>query len=228
MSYFLAPALETLRAQINDLHPERDKTSDGWIGDTSHAARESDHNPDWDDDGIVRALDIDEDLVIGLAVVGEAMPLAEALLRDPRTRYVIYEGRWAYGEHVPDVIHGWRPYTGPNAHLHHIHVSVRDVAGYDRDARPWALDDTPNQEDDMPTPQEIAKAVWDHKIPVPTELRKELGAEPRPARQIFASVLVRANRAEDLSRDGLSVDRQNRVKLERLEDKADDIKEAVK
>ncbi|MEV0890318.1 hypothetical protein [Promicromonospora sp. NPDC050262] len=156
MSYFLAPALAQLRDQVNARYPHRDRTSDGWIGDASHAARPSDHNPDWSAGGIVRALDLDEDMVVGLSYAGEALPLARALLSDPRTRYVIYEGAWSYGKHVPDVLHGWKPYTGPNAHRHHIHISVRDVAGYDLDARPWALTDTTTQEDDM-TPDESAR-----------------------------------------------------------------------
>lgn len=134
MDYFLSPALAQLRAEINALWPHRDKTSDGWIGDTSHAARPSDHNPDWSADGIVRALDIDEDLTLGLAAVGAAMPLVNAILRDPRTRYVIYEGRiWNVDTQR------WSTYTGPNAHRHHVHVSVRKVGNYDRDASPWSL-----------------------------------------------------------------------------------------
>jgi hypothetical protein len=151
--YFEAPALAQLHRQIQERWPHRDRTSDGWIGDTSHAARPSDHNPDWSDGGIVRARDIDEDLVAGLTAAGEAQFLADALLRDPRTRYVIYEGAWAYGQHVAGVLHGWKPYTGSNAHRHHIHISVRDVAGYDRDTRPWDLGTTKptkeEEDDDM-------------------------------------------------------------------------------
>ncbi len=30
-----------LREQIDDAFPDRDRTSDGWIGDTRHAARKS-------------------------------------------------------------------------------------------------------------------------------------------------------------------------------------------
>ncbi len=49
-----------LREQIDDAFPDRDRTSDGWIGDTRHAARKSDHNPDVQ--GWVRAIDVDRDL----------------------------------------------------------------------------------------------------------------------------------------------------------------------
>jgi hypothetical protein len=34
-----------LRDQIDRRWPNRDKRSDGWIGDSDHAARKSDHNP---------------------------------------------------------------------------------------------------------------------------------------------------------------------------------------
>lgn len=134
MAYFLSPALVRLRTEINALWPHRDKTSDGWIGDASHKARPSDHNPDWSDGGIVRAIDIDEDLTVGLGEVGAAMPLVNAILRDPRVRYVIYEGRiWNVDTQR------WSPYSGPNAHRHHVHVSVRKTGSYDRDASPWNL-----------------------------------------------------------------------------------------
>lgn len=138
VAYFLSPALARLRAEVNALWPHRDRTSDGWIGDASHAARLSDHNPDWSSGGIVRAIDIDEDLVVGLTHVGEAMPLVEQIIRDRRVAYVIYEGRiWQN----PAVYSrgGWLPYTGANAHRHHLHVSVRRGATWDRDARPWGI-----------------------------------------------------------------------------------------
>ena len=53
----LSKAAGQLREQIDDSFPDRDRTSDGWIGDTRHAARKSDHNPD--EQGWVRAIDID-------------------------------------------------------------------------------------------------------------------------------------------------------------------------
>ncbi len=34
-----------LREQVDDAFPDRDRTSDGWIGDKRHSARKSDHNP---------------------------------------------------------------------------------------------------------------------------------------------------------------------------------------
>ena len=66
MSYRIAKSLGLLAATVNAAAPNRSKASDGWIGDASHAARKSDHNPnrtpgDGIPDGVVCALDITHD-----------------------------------------------------------------------------------------------------------------------------------------------------------------------
>lgn len=114
MTYFLAASLKKFRDQINEAYPNRDKASDGWIGDPSHSARVSDHNPDYEDGGIVRAIDIDEDGIDTAAVVNAA-------ITDPRVAYVIYEGRIWGGSR-------WRKYNGANMHTKHIHVSIKHTA----------------------------------------------------------------------------------------------------
>lgn len=125
--YFLAPALVEFRDEINEQFPNRDKSSDGWIGDASHQARSSDHNPDWDDDGIVRAIDIDNN-----GAPGERTPLVNAVLKaaigDPRVWYVIYNRK------IYSRTYGWaaRAYTGSNPHDHHIHVSLNGANGLDK------------------------------------------------------------------------------------------------
>ncbi len=53
----LAANLAGLRREINAHWPHRDKKSDGWIGDSAHQGRKSDHNPD--DRGVVHAIDVD-------------------------------------------------------------------------------------------------------------------------------------------------------------------------
>ncbi len=40
------PCLEQLRADLNRVAPDRDRKSDGTIGDTAHQASVSDHNDD--------------------------------------------------------------------------------------------------------------------------------------------------------------------------------------
>jgi len=141
VAYYLSPSLAALRAQANTRYPDRDKSSDGWIGDTSHAARKSDHNPDWDAGGVVRAYDLDEDLDgNGLDHGAELMFVAEHLrvTRDPRVKYVIYEGRmFASYDSVNGPAWKWRPYAGANAHRKHVHVSVLPTRTGETDTRPW-------------------------------------------------------------------------------------------
>lgn len=122
MSYFLAPSLVLLRKQVNDLFPKRDKSSDGWIGDPSHQARPSDHNPDWKDTllpGVVRAIDLDVG-PDGRADMDLATVLLKAVIGDDRVHYVIFNGK------IYSRSYGWAPraYKGSNPHRSHIHISL--------------------------------------------------------------------------------------------------------
>jgi hypothetical protein len=116
----LSKAAEQLRSEINTKYPNRDKRSDGWIGDTAHNARKSDHNPD--KQGWVRAIDIDSDLVKGSSK--ESWLLAEqiktiAFKGDKRISYVIHQHRIASSRQN----WAWRVYKGANPHVSHIHIS---------------------------------------------------------------------------------------------------------
>ncbi len=114
--------LAQAREQIDDAFPGRDRTSDGWIGDTRHAARKSDHNPDAQ--GWVRAIDVDRDLN-GKGRKPDVMPDLVDQIRllaksgDARISYIIFDGRIASSKKA----WRWRPYDGINKHNHHAHVS---------------------------------------------------------------------------------------------------------
>jgi hypothetical protein len=113
--------------------PGRNKSSDGTIGDLSHQNRPSDHNPN--KDGVVTAIDITHDPAHGV----DAGQIAEMLRlsRDPRIKYVISNRRIFSSQKQP---WQWRPYNGPNAHTHHVHLSVvGDKALYD-DTQPWPIE----------------------------------------------------------------------------------------
>lgn len=128
----LARSLEVLLAQVNAAYPDRDKSSDGTIGDAAHAATKSEHNPDAN--GVVRARDITNDIAHGL----NARKLAETLVksRDPRILYVISNAQICSSKVQPWV---WRPYSGLNAHRAHMHLSVvDDPALYDSTGQ-WAV-----------------------------------------------------------------------------------------
>ena len=125
-SWHLAPSLAQLRRETNTRWPNRDKTTDGTIGDTAHSSRASDHNPN--SRGSVNAIDIDEDGI-------DAWRLISLLITDPRVYYVIYEGRiWQrkYGFKP-------RPYTGINAHRKHVHVSIFQSAAAEQNTAPWGV-----------------------------------------------------------------------------------------
>lgn len=130
----LARSLGKLRDQINTAAPDRNKASDGTVGDAAHASRSSDHNP-WVRDGamgIVTALDITHDQARGV----DAGILADSLIasRDRRIKYIIWNRRIASATTAPWT---WRPYGGSNTHTKHVHISVvSDRARYD-DVAPW-------------------------------------------------------------------------------------------
>lgn len=131
MSWRIAESLKKLREQINAAYPNRDKSSDGSIGDARHSARRSDHNPNAL--GVVCAIDIDEDLSPSKTVAGIIAQIQ--ISRDPRVKYIIYEGRIT----VPGDITRWKPYHGVNPHRHHAHISVVGNSGlYDNRAE-WNI-----------------------------------------------------------------------------------------
>lgn len=137
----LAASIDTLRNEVNERWPERDKLSDGTIGDAAHATRSSDHNPyikDAHGTGVVRAIDIDKDLdndddpdIAWLAEHLRSLGKAD----DLRVRYIIWNGRIASSRGD----WAWRTYVGPNQHKSHLHLSVvENPAGYDS-TEPWGI-----------------------------------------------------------------------------------------
>jgi hypothetical protein len=123
----LCKAGQQLREQIDDLYMERSRKSDGWIGDTRHSARKSDHNPD--ENGIVRALDITSDLGTHPE---EAHALVEKIRKcakrgDKRIKYIIYDGK------IMSPIMNWkrRKYRGANPHRSHFHISFTTLGDKD-------------------------------------------------------------------------------------------------
>ena len=129
----MVESLKTFRAQVNKLAPKRSKASDGWIGDSKHSMRKSDHNPE--PDGTVDAFDLTHDPKGGVDI----QKVCDALLasRDPRISYLICNGQIIAGANGPQP---WvkRNYTGANKHTKHLHVSVLDK-GQDN-AAPWKIE----------------------------------------------------------------------------------------
>jgi len=122
MKPILCKAGQQLREQFDDSFPDRDRTSDGWIGDTRHSARPSDHNPDATS-GVVRAIDVDRD--VSGSAKPDLMPDIANQIRlaakagEQRISYLIFQNRIASSR----MGWRWRAYKGSNPHNHHLHVS---------------------------------------------------------------------------------------------------------
>lgn len=130
----LVAAGVTLRRQVDQAFPKRDRRSDGWIGDKAHQARQSDHNPDAR--GWVHALDIDADLY-GPKRPGvgrdTAWVLAEQLREyarrkrpgSERLKYIVYRDQICSGTYA-NTFWAWR--GKGYGHMSHIHVSFTAAA----------------------------------------------------------------------------------------------------
>ena len=119
----LCKAGQQLREQFDDTFPDRDRRSDGFIGDARHSARPSDHNPDPKAGMVVRAIDVDADVHKSgkpdlMPDIADQIRLA-AKSGEKRISYVIFKGRIA----SPRLGWRWRKYKGSNPHNHHCHIS---------------------------------------------------------------------------------------------------------
>jgi hypothetical protein len=107
--------------QVDDAFSNRQRSSDGWLGDQRHSSRPSDHNPD--SNGIVRAIDISRNL--SGAKEPDLMPDLADQIRlcakrgDKRIAYVIFNGKISSARSL----WRWRAYKGINPHVKHCHVS---------------------------------------------------------------------------------------------------------
>jgi hypothetical protein len=129
MKPLLCKAGQQLREQFDDVYPDRDRSSDGWIADSRHiAAGTSDHIP-CAKTGYVRGLDIDRD------VSGKSKPdlmpyIIDQIVRacktksETRINYIIFDG-FIYSSKFKFIK---RKYTGANKHNHHAHFSFKKEA----------------------------------------------------------------------------------------------------
>lgn len=148
--YWLSKAGAKLFAQVNAKWPKRERASDGWVGDASHQAAVSDHNPCWTcagaRNGVVRAIDIDASLddAPGYKTSKKAWKLANQLRAamvegDDRLSYIIAWDPKRNADYICSMnpayqpLGVWRPYTG-DSHVNHVHVSFTPEGDFrDRD-----------------------------------------------------------------------------------------------
>lgn len=163
MNWRLAKSLVQMRAELDTKYPARDRSSDGSIGDASHASRSSDHNPwvkDHNGQPIVTAIDVDRDISKSFT----SNDLAEWLRvrREPRIKYVISKGRM-FSSYPTNSRRAWDwgKYTGANSHTEHMHVSVSEKETLFDSQTPWGVISAtvPNPvraSDHKPAPLQIA------------------------------------------------------------------------
>lgn len=130
--WVLAPALVDLIDEVDRRWPARSTKSDGSIGDASHAARPSEHNPDRDPDGMPRGMVSAVDITKESA--GMMTELRKAVCADPRTWYVIHDRK------IYSRTNGFKAkaYDGPNPHTAHMHVSLLQTEDAAK-AGPWGV-----------------------------------------------------------------------------------------
>mgnify|MGYP006273150455 CR=1 FL=1 len=124
MAWHLAPSLVNFRDEVNRRWPNRPKRSDGTIGNASHAARKSDHNPN--ERGSVNAIDITYPGV-------DARQIIDAVKRHPAAAYVIFNRK------IYSRTHGWvaQPYSGVSPHTDHLHISIQQTVAAEQSVAPW-------------------------------------------------------------------------------------------
>lgn len=143
----LARALVALLEYVDSVWT-RSHPTDGTVGDLSHQARRSDHNPN--SAGVVTAGDVGVyDRAHGDRLVAELVAS-----RDPRIKYIIFNRRIWRSYDKPG-IPAWTPttYTGSNSHTNHVHISVSSSATLYDDPSPWNIE--LKEEQPMFTPHEV-------------------------------------------------------------------------
>jgi lysozyme family protein len=157
----VAESLKALLAQVNEAFPGRNKASDGTLGDTSHQARPSDHNPRIIDGafGVVTALDITHDPAHGCDAGRIAQSIWES--RDARVKYIIWNRKIANSSPIGSApAWTWRAYTGANPHNKHCHISVKAAKERYDDSREWTLPTADGTEASaLPEPAEDPEAL---------------------------------------------------------------------
>lgn len=180
MAWKAGAAVLTLRDQINERFPKRDKASDGIKASSSHTAQNpfSDHEPN--SRGYVLALDIDEDFGAkgdNMRLANQLRELAKSGKDGGRLKYVIYEDKIASGTSG-----NWAWRGSGYGHTKHIHVSFTSKGEQDGSPFPLPIFD-----------QVKPKQHWDGHVPDYAEM---LRASQTPGDVSLASWRLAARLAD--------------------------------
>lgn len=126
--------------------PGRSHASDGTIGDPTHAASKSDHNPDFR--GVVHAVDVTHDPAHGMDTWVWAQRIADRMRTgaESRVEYLVaYDPARAVDVIFhPSVSLSWRQNGSPKReHTNHLHVSIKYSEAAENDVRPFFVTISP-------------------------------------------------------------------------------------
>lgn len=190
----LAPAAVRCRSEINLRWPTGDNSSDGWIGDTTHAESGrpenggSDHNPNYRN--IVDALDIDVDGI-------DCPLLVQLLIRHPSTHYVIWNRTiWSrdYGFRA-------RAYNGSNPHTDHIHLSLIQSVAAENNTTPWGIYSGTATPVVLPTTGGATELSWAQRLTAALPILEKSTVVRGSARK--AQALINLHTGAKLDADGI-------------------------
>jgi hypothetical protein len=147
-SWELVPCLGQLRTELNRIAPNRDRTTDGTIGNAAHQTHVSDHNDDEvgkvpirdaDSKHEVHAIDLDADLRtpdLTMEMVVQRVLARCRSGKEKRLRYIIYNRR------IWEASNGWRQraYVGDSPHTEHVHFSASYETALEASTASWGLD----------------------------------------------------------------------------------------
>lgn len=143
----------------NRVAPNRSHASDGIIGDATHAASLSDHNPDTD--GGVHACDVTHDPAGGFDAWHWAQHIANRMLLGTETRVKYLVSNNGSGPdmifHVNDKV--WKQNGSyKTEHRNHLHVSILYTDAAENNTSPFFSADLPGAQD-MPLTQADLDAI---------------------------------------------------------------------
>ena len=128
-----AKSLLVLLDEVNEEHPGRDKSSDGWLGDQRHQSSGSPesggskHNPNRR--GVVDARDFDNSAL-------DVARFVARVIAHPSTRNVIYNRKIRSKGYSGGLGQAYA-YHGPSPHTEHVHVDIEMTPGQENDGRAW-------------------------------------------------------------------------------------------
>jgi len=162
MSWELVPCLQELRDEFNEVAPNRDKSSDGTIGDEAHQERSSNHNPDDTSGSKTPQTDSDKKPDVRALDVDATGPWPSPMTFDAAVNKIrknhqagddnrLVEIIWNRLIATPSTGWSWVDYGGDNGHTQHAHFGASSNSSKEADRSPWGIAETWGEEMDQAT-----------------------------------------------------------------------------